>query len=105
MASFWIGIVRPLGEVQWPEAALDWLLGLEGSGLVMLVLPIAAVPVLTLLWCGAAFHLLRQAGGGERRRRAKSDLHGRAALLDRRSMRKLARRRGILLGRKPSVLG
>ena len=38
-ASFWAGIVRPLREVQWPDAALDWLLGLEGSGLVMLVLP------------------------------------------------------------------
>ena len=96
-ASFWSGIVRPLGEVQW-RGVLDWLLGLEGSGLVMLVLPIPAVPVLALLWCGAAFHLVGQAGGGERRRRAKSDLHGRAALLDRRSMRKLAKRRGILLG-------
>ena len=96
-ASFWAGIVRPLGEVQW-RGVLDWLLGLEGAGLVMLVLPIAAVPVLALLWCGAAFHLVGQAGGGERRRRAKSDLHGRAALLDRRSMRKLAKRRGILLG-------
>ena len=99
-ASFWTGIVRPLGEVQWPDAALDWLLGLEGSGLVMLVLPIPAIPVLSLLWCGAAFHLMKEAGGGERRRRAKSDLHGRAALLDRRSMRKLAKRRGILLGQR-----
>ena len=96
-ASFWAGIVRPLGEVQW-RGVLDWLLGLEGSGLVMLVLPIPAVPVLALLWCGAAFHVMKEAGGGERRRRAKSDLHGRAALLDRRSMRKLAKRRGILLG-------
>ena len=98
IASFWTGIVRPVGEVQWPDATLDWLLGLEGLGLVMLVLPIAAVPMLALLWCGAAYHLVGQAGGGERRRRAKSDLHGRAALLDRRSMRKLAKRRGILLG-------
>ena len=97
-ASFWTGIVRPVGEVQWPDGALDWLLGLKGFGLVMLVLPIVAVPVLALLWCGAAYHLIGQAGGGERRRRAKSDLHGRAALLDRRSMRKLAKRRGILLG-------
>ena len=96
-ASFWTGIVRPLRDVQW-RAVLDWLLGLEGAGLVMLVLPIPAVPVLALLWCGAAFHVMKEAGGGERRRRAKSDLHGRAALLDRRSMRKLAKRRGILLG-------
>ncbi len=97
-ASFWTGIVRPLGDIQWPDAALDWLLGLEGSGLVMLVVPIPAVAVLTLLWCEAAMQAIKQAGGGERRRRAKSDLHGRAALLDRRSMRKLAKRRGILLG-------
>ena len=96
-ASFWTGIVRPLGEVQW-RGVLDWLLGLEGSGLVMLVLPIPAVPVLALLWCEAAFHAMKEAAGGERRRRAKSDLHGRAALLDRRSMLKLAKRRGILLG-------
>ncbi len=96
-ASFWTGIVRPLRDVHW-RAVMDWLLGLEGSGLVMLVLPIPAVPVLALLWCGAAFHVMKEVGGGERRRRAKSDLHGRAALLDRRSMRRLAKRRGILLG-------
>ncbi|MDE0388354.1 MAG: type IV secretory system conjugative DNA transfer family protein [Rhodospirillales bacterium] len=96
-ASCWTGMVRPLGDVQW-RAVPDWLKGLDEAGLVMLVAPIPAVVVLTLLWCEAALHVLKQAGEGERRRRAKSDLHGRAALLDRRSMRRLARRRGILLG-------
>ena len=97
VASFWTGIVRPLRDVQW-RAILDWLETLDDSGLILLVLSGPAVAVLTLLWCEAAFHVMKEAAGGERRRRAKSDLHGRAALLDRRSMRKLAKRRGILLG-------
>ena len=97
VASFWTGFVRPLRDVQW-RAILDWLEGLDDSALIMLVLSGPAVAVLTLLWCGAAFHMMKEAAGGEHRRRAKSDLHGRAALLDRRSMRRLAKRRGILLG-------
>ena len=43
-------------------------------------------------------HGFKQAAGGDRRRRAGSDLHGRARLLDRCFLRRLARRNGILLG-------
>ena len=98
VASFWTGIVRPVQQFRWTDEALDWLLGLDGAGLVLPVLSIPAVMVLALLWGGAAVHVIRHPGGGERRRRAQSDLHGRAALLDRRSMRRLTKGRGILLG-------
>ena len=54
--------------------------------------------LLTVLWFEAALYGIKHLGGGDRRRRADSDLHGRAALLDRRFMRRLARRRSILLG-------
>ena len=64
----------------------------------MLVVPPVAVMVTAVLWCEAAIHGIKHLGRGDRRRRAASDLHGRAAFLDRPSMRRLTRRRGILLG-------
>ena len=96
VASFWTGIVRPLRR---SNGAPSWT-GSTGSTTRgwSCWCPIPAVMVLTLLWCEAALHVIKQAAGGERRRRARSDLHGRAALLDRRSVRRLAKRRGILLG-------
>ena len=97
-ASLWTGVVRPLQGAPSLGAAFHWLQLLDGLGLVMLVVPPIAVMVLTVLWCEATVHGIKRLGGRERRRRAESDLHGRAAFLDRRSMRRLAKRRGILLG-------
>ena len=97
-ASLWTGLVRPLRSAPSLGAAMTWLQGLDELGLVMLAVPPVAVMVLIVLWCEAALYGIKHLGGGERRRRAESDLHGRAAFLDRRSMRRLARRRGILLG-------
>ena len=97
-ASLWTGAVRPLQGMPSLGAAFQWLQSLEGLGLIMLAVPPVAVMVMTVLWCETAVHGIGRLGGGERRRRAASDLHGRAAFLDRRSMRRLARRRGILLG-------
>ena len=93
-ASLWTGVVRPLQGVPSVGAAFQWLQSLEGFGLVMLVVPPVAVMVTAVLWCEAAIHGIKRLGGGDRRRRAASDLHGRAAFLDRPSMRRLARRRG-----------
>ena len=96
-ASLWTGAVRPLLHAPSLGAALGWLQGLDGLGLVMLVVPPPVALLLTVLWFEAALYAVKHPGG-ERRRRAESDLHGRAALLDRRHMRRLAKRRGILLG-------
>ena len=98
VASLWTGAVRPLLDAPSLGAAMAWLQALDGLGLVMLVVPPPAAVLLTVLWFEAALYGIKHLGGGERRRRAESDLHGRAALLDRRFMRKLAKRRGILLG-------
>ena len=97
-ASLWTGAVRPLQHAPSLGAAMAWLQGLDGLALVMLVVPPPAAALLLVLWSEAALYAVKHLGGGERRRRAESDLHGRAALLDRRFMRRLARRRGILLG-------
>ena len=97
-ASLWAGAVRPLQHAPSFGAATAWLKGLDGLALVMLVVPPPATALLAVLWFEAALHAAKHLGGGERRRRADSDLHGRAVLLDRRHLGRLARRWGILLG-------
>ena len=97
-ASFWTGIVRPLQHAPSFGAVMAWLDRLDGVSLVLLVVPGPAVVLLTVLWFEVAMASLRHFGGGERRRRAESELHGHASLLGRRFLRKLARRKGILLG-------
>ncbi len=97
-ASLWTGVVRPLQDAPSLGAAIVWLQGLDGYALVMVAVPPPAVMALTVLWCEAALYGMKHLVGEERRRRAESDLHGRAEFLDRRSMRLLAKRRGILLG-------
>ena len=60
--------------------------------------PGPAVALLTVLWLEVTLAGLRHLKSGDRRRRAESDLHGRASLLGRRFLRRLAKRKGILLG-------
>ena len=98
LASLWTGAVRSLQHAPSLGAALAWLQGLDGLALVMVVVPPPALALLLVLWFEAALYAVKHLGGGERRRRAESDLHGHARLLDRRFMRRLASRRGILLG-------
>ena len=110
LASFWTGIVRPLRHAPSFGAAMAWLDRLDGLGLVLLAVPGPAVALLLVLWFEVAVGSLRHLGGGDRRRRAESDLHGRATLLGRRFLRRLARRNGILLGqwgagRKAPLIG
>ena len=97
-ASFWTGIVRPLQGAPSFGAAMAWLDRLDGVGLVVLVVPGPAVMLLAVLWFEVALAGLRHLKSGDRRRRAESDLHGRATLLGRRFLRRLAKRKGILLG-------
>ena len=97
-ASFLHGIVRPLERAGSLGVAMAWLQGLDGIALVMVAAAPPAVAMLTVLWFEVAMTGIKHLGGGDRRRRADSDLHGRAALLDRRFLRRLAKRRGLLLG-------
>ena len=97
-ATFWTGIVRPLQYAGSFRAVLAWLEGLDEMGLVAIVVPGPAVMLLTVLWFEVALAGLRHLKSGDRRRRAESDLHGRATLLGRRFLRRLAKRNGILLG-------
>ena len=97
-ASLWTGAVRPLRHAESLGAVMAWLDRLDGLSLVLLVATGPAAVLLTVLWFEVAVASLRRLGGGERRRRAESDLHGHATLLGRRFLRRLARRRGILLG-------
>ena len=97
-SSFWTGIVRPLQHAPSFGALMAWLERLDGMGLAVLVVPAPAVMLLTVLWFEVALAGLRHLKSGERRRRAESDLHGHARLLGRRFLRRLAKRKGILLG-------
>ena len=97
-ASLWTGAVRPLQHAPSLGAAMAWVAALDGMRLVVLVAPGPAVVLLLVLWFEVAVASLRHLGGGDRRRRAASDLHGHATLLGRRFLKRLARRKGILLG-------
>ena len=97
-ATFWTGIVRPLQHAPSFGAVMAWLERLDGVGLVVLVVPGPAVMLLAVLWFEVALAGLRHLKSGDRRRRAESDLHARATLLGRRFLRRLAKRKGILLG-------
>ena len=98
LGSFWVGIVRPLQHARSFGDAMAWLDRLDGPSLVLLVVPGPAVVLLGVIWFEVAVAAFRHLGDSGRRRRAESDLHGRATLLGRRFLRRLAKRRGILLG-------
>ena len=97
-ASLWTGVVRPLQHAPSLGAAAAWLGALDGLALAMAVVPLPSVALLLVLWFEVALASLRHLGGRGRRRRAESDLHGRARLLGRRFLKRLGKRSGILLG-------
>ena len=97
-ATLWTGAVHPLMHAPSFGAVMDWLERLDGLALVMLVVPGPAAALLAMLWFEVATAGVKHLGSGDRRRRAESDLHGHARLLGRRFLRRLAKRRGILLG-------
>ena len=97
-ASLWIGVARPLLHAPSLGAVMAWLDRLDGLALALVAVPGPAVVLLLVLWFEVAVAGMRHLAGRERRRRAESDLHGSAALLGRRHLRRLAKRNGILLG-------
>ena len=97
-ASLWTGTLRPLQGAPSLGAVMAWFGALDGMRLVLVAASPPAVLLMTVLWFETAVYSLRHLGGSDRRRRAESDLHGHARLLDRRFMRRLAKRRGVLFG-------
>ena len=97
-ASLWIGIVLPLRAADSFHTLAAHLLGLKGLGLVLLVVPPPGFLLIAVLWFELVIDSAKYLRGDRRRRRAESDLHGKATLLGRRYLRRLAKRSGILLG-------
>ena len=98
LASLRASALRPLFDVPSLGGAVDWVRGLDGLALVMLVVSVPAAGLLAVLWSEAVVYAVKHLGEGDRRRRAGSDLHGKANLLGPRYLRRLSRRQGILLG-------
>ena len=96
-ATVWARIARPLAE-DGPGALLGSLPGMGPAGLAAVMLTVPGLAIASVLWLEAALQALQRLLRRARRQRADSDLYGRASFLGRRYMRRLARRRGILLG-------
>ena len=98
-ASIWMEIVRPVLEASSFPGFVDRLTRLSGYELALIAVPPPGFAISFVLWFRGPdrqpqIHL----ESGNRRRRAESDLYGRSKLLGRRFLRRLAKRRGILLG-------
>ena len=96
--SVWIEVVEPVMAAGSIEPALLRLSKGRLVDLVVMVASAVGAVLAVLVWLEVALYWLRSLDKGRRRRRAESELYGRAAFLDRRFMGELAKGRGILLG-------
>ena len=100
-ASIWMEIVRPVLEASSFPGFVDRLTRLSGYELALIAVPPPGFAISFILWF-EGFEVLinsfKYLQSGNRRQRAESDLYGRSKLLGRRFLRRLAKRRGILLG-------
>ena len=77
---------------------VDRLTRLSGYELALIAVPPPGFAISFMLWFEVLIDSLKYLQSGNRRQRAESDLYGRSKLLGRRFLRRLAKRRGILLG-------
>ena len=97
-ASIWMEIVRPvLGAPSFP-GFVNWLTRRSGYELALIAVPLPGFGISFMLWFEVLADGVKYLGSGNRRQRAESDLYGRSKLLGGRFLRRLAKRRGILLG-------
>ena len=96
-ATVWIRIARPLADGG-PGALLASLSGATPEGLSVIMLALPGLAITFALWLEVTLQALKRLRRRKRRQRADSDLYGRASFLDRRFLKRLARREGILLG-------
>ena len=97
-ASVWMEIVRPVLEASSFLGFVDRLTRLSGYELALIAVPPPGFAITFMLWFEVLIDSLKYLSGDNRRQRAESDLYGRSKLLGRRFLRRLAKRRGILLG-------
>ena len=97
-ASIWMEIVRPVLEASSFLGFVDRLTRLSGYELALIAVPPPGFAISFMLWFEVLIDSFKYLESGNRRQRAESDLYGRSKLLGRRFLRRLAKRRGILLG-------
>ena len=97
-ASVWMEIVRPVLEASSFPGFVDRLTRLSGYELALIAVPPPGFAISFMLWFEVIINSLKYLHSDNRRQRAESDLYGRSKLLGRRFLRRLAKRRGILLG-------
>ena len=97
-ASIWMEIVRPVLEASSFPGFVDRLTRLSGYELALIAVPPPGFAISFMLWFEVLIDSLKYLESGNRRQRAESDLYGKSKLLGRRFLRRLAKRRGILLG-------
>ena len=97
-ASIWMEIVRPVLEASSFPGFVDRLTRLSGYELALIAVPPPGFAISFMLWFEVLIDSLNYLQSDNRRQRAESDLYGRSKLLGRRFLRRLAKRRGILLG-------
>ena len=97
-ASVWMEIVRPVLEASSFPGFVDRLTRLSGYELALIAVPPPGFAISFMLWFEVLIDSLKYLSSDNRRQRAESDLYGKSKLLGRRFLRRLAKRRGILLG-------
>ena len=97
-ASIWMEIVRPVLDAFSFPGFVDRLTRLSGYELALISVPPPGFAISFMLWFEVLIDSFKYLESGKRRQRAESDLYGRSKLLGRRFLRRLAKRRGILLG-------
>ena len=97
-ASIWMEIVRPVLEASSFLGFVDRLTRLSGYELALIAVPPPGFAISFMLWFEVLVDSVKYLQSRNRRQRAESDLYGRSKLLGRRFLRRLAKRRGILLG-------
>ena len=97
-ASIWMEIVRPVLEASSFPGFVDRLTRLSGYELALIAVPPPGFAISFVLWFEVLIDSLKYLSSDNRRQRAESDLYGKSKLLGRRFLRRLAKRRGILLG-------
>ena len=97
-ASFWMEIVRPVLAAPSFSGFVDWLTHRNGYELALIAVPGPGFAISFISLFEVLINSFKYLQSGNRRQRAESDLYGRSKLLGRRFLRRLAKRRGILLG-------
>ena len=97
-ASIWMEIVRPVLAVTSFRGFAGWVTHLGGYELASVAVAPVGFAISFMLWFEVLIDSLKYLSSDNRRQRAESDLYGRSKLLGRRFLRRLAKRRGILLG-------